>query len=122
MKLGNEQRFSGPIKPTFVEKSWGHEIIYSNELYCCKLLHIKPGQQTSLHFHIDKEETMVVVSGTLRIDYIYNKQKSSYILKEQEAFVIAPGLVHTLICEGPEPVTFIEASTISHDTDSIRIG
>lgn len=115
---------AGEVEPVVIEKSWGKELIYANDTnYCCKVIHIEPGEGTSLHFHINKHETMLVVSGELLIEYVFNKQLSSVILEPAKAFVIPPGLVHKLSSASEsEPVTIIETSTISYDTDSIRIG
>ena len=113
---------SGPVKPNVIKKAWGEERIFQNNShYCSKLLIIKAGQQTSMHFHMDKHETMVVVSGTLTIDYIVNKETRTDTVDTMHAFVIAPGLPHTLKAIHDD-VYLVESSTPSHDEDSIRIG
>ena len=112
---------SGIIKPFKVKKRWGEERVFqNNDKYCSKLLIIKPNQSTSMHFHIDKHETMVVIRGTLFIDYNNNKRMETARLNEYESFVIAPGLPHKLRA-GNKEVHLMEASTPSHDDDSIRI-
>jgi len=116
---------SGPITPGVIEKSWGKEIIYQNhDKYCTKQLIINPGNSTSMHFHIEKHETMIVVSGTLTIEYINNKETYEIEVEKYNSFVIAPGLPHKLKClkENSEPVRIIECSTKHFDNDSIRIG
>lgn len=122
--IGSGALPAGEISPKVVEKSWGREIIYANdERYCCKVLHIDAGKGTSLHFHIDKHETMLVIDGNLLIEYIHNKVLLSKVLEPAQAFVIPPGLPHKLSSASEEEsVTFVETSTISFDTDSIRIG
>lgn len=112
---------SGFCNPLKIEKSWGHELIYQNsELYCCKVLYIKPYSSCSFHFHLEKHETLLVQEGTLFIDVIKDKQEDSLVVQEGEAFVVAPGFIHSLRAED-EPVVIIESSTPSYDTDSIRI-
>lgn len=115
---------AGEVSPKVVNKSWGREIIYANdEKYCCKVLHVEPGKGTSLHFHIEKHETMLVIDGSLLVEYIDNKVLRSKVLEPAQAFVIPPGLPHKLSSASEEKsVTFVETSTISFDTDSIRIG
>ena len=113
---------SGPCVPGFVDKSWGSEHIYqNNDNYCLKVLTIEPGKNCSMHFHLEKHETMLVVEGTLAIDYIYNKEKRTKIVEKWEAFTISPGFVHSLRAL-TQTVRLIEASTPDHDHDSIRIG
>ena len=112
---------SGIANPLRIEKRWGYELIYQNtKLYCCKQLHIRKKFSTSFHLHLEKHETLLVTSGTLYIDIIHNKTEKTIIVKENQAFVIAPGLLHSLRAQS-EAVTLVEASTPSYDTDSIRI-
>lgn len=111
---------SGNIKPFIIKKRWGEERVFqNNNKYCSKLLIIRPHKHTSMHFHIDKHETMVVLKGTLYIDYNNNKKVETAKLNQYESFVIAPGLPHKLRA-GKEEVHLMEASTPSHDNDSIR--
>ena len=113
---------SGDVIPVFISKTWGSEHIFqNNEKYCCKLLTINPNKRTSMHYHIDKHETMIVIEGTLYIDIIENKTSYTVSVEEGNSFVIAPGLAHSLR-SGEETTKLIEASTPSYDEDSIRIG
>ena len=74
-----------------------------------------------MHFHLEKHETMINVGeGTLYIDYIVDKEKKTIGLAPWESFVIAPGLPHRLRAKNKQ-VKLIEASTTSHDDDSIRL-
>lgn len=122
--VGSGANPAGEVEGVVIEKSWGREIVYANdERYCCKVLYIEPGQGTSLHFHLNKHETMLVVDGELLIEYVFNKELKSITLEPARAFVIPPGLVHKLSsASDSDSVTFIETSTISYDSDSIRIG
>jgi len=114
--------FSGPCVPGFVDKPWGSEHIYqNNDRYCMKVLTIEPDKHCSMHFHLKKHETMLVIEGTLAIDYIVDKEYKTQIVSQWEAFTISPGLPHSL--RAPSGlVRFIEASTPDYDSDSIRIG
>jgi len=118
----NQYGLSGFIKnPTRITKTWGYELIYQNHnLYCCKVLHIEKNNSCSYHLHMEKHETLLVIKGTLTINTTYNKQHETYHVKEGEAFVVAPGFIHSLKAES-ESVTIVETSTSSYDTDSIRI-
>lgn len=112
---------SGIAIPKKVDKWWGYELHYRNdELYCMKLLQLEHGGHTSLHFHVGKHETLLVVSGVLTVETVYNKESKMRRLGPGTAMVVAPGYVHRLIAaEGP--VTLVEASTKDHDDDSVRI-
>lgn len=120
--IGNHP--SGVVKPGVINKTWGREEIFQNELngYCMKLLVINEGESTSEHFHLLKHETFYVISGLLEVVYIKDKQHQSIFLTPGESFVVAPGFVHRLRAAGLGPTSFIEASTTSWDEDSIRIG
>jgi len=52
-----------------VEKPWGHEEIWAETgAYLGKLLVIREGHRLSLQHHEQKEETIRVASGTLRLE------------------------------------------------------
>ena len=124
----------GYTKPLTINKTWGHELVHINTpRYCCKTLHINRGQTTSCHFHINKHETMVVTEGILYVR-LYNtslfSEESKSLFRQYEdfdvyagdSFVIAPGMVHQLMCSWEDQyVKFIECSTFSEDIDSHRI-
>ena len=65
---------SGMAIPKKVDKWWGHELHYRNDkFYCMKWLHLKYGGATSLHYHVGKHETLLIVSGTFTVETRYNK-------------------------------------------------
>ena len=58
--LGGEQRH--------VPKPWGSEQIWAlTERYCGKVIRIDAGRRLSLQRHQRKEESLIVLSGTLRL-------------------------------------------------------
>jgi len=113
--------YSGSCIPGLVEKTWGSELVFqNNDKYCLKLLRIEEGTNCSMHFHLKKHETMLVVEGTLAIDFIFNKIKHTKIVNKWESFTISPGFPHSLrSVKGT--VHLIEASTTDYASDSIRI-
>ena len=116
-----EYGVSGFSNALRIDKEWGYELIHQNHgLYCCKLLHIKAYSSCSFHLHLEKHETLLVTEGTLYIDTTHNKTKETITVTEGNAFVVAPGFIHSLRAE-KDAVTLIETSTPSYDTDSIRI-
>lgn len=112
----------GLANPTIVKKSWGGEKTYINDKdrYCMKQLYFTKGGSTSMHFHVNKHETMFVATGKIKIETIVNKKLNEVYLNEGEAFVVPPGLVHKIIAI--ESAVVIEASTYDCPEDSIRIG
>ena len=113
---------SGLADPVKVDKRWGWELIHvNNPLYCCKTLHINAERYTSMHFHMEKHETLMPIKGILYIDFVTEDKKIATIqVPQDQAFVMAPGLPHSLRA-GSNSVTLIEASTTSNDDDSIRL-
>jgi len=115
---------SGPVSPAFVDKRWGSELHFANNSeYCMKLLTIEPGDEElcSMHFHLDKHETMLVIEGTLKITYIVDKTERYFLVGKHEAFTIAPGFPHRLTAYGDKTCRLVEASMPDSDQDSIRI-
>lgn len=57
-----------PESETRVEKPWGHERIWAHtERYVGKVLVIEPRKRLSLQYHRHKDESILVVRGTLRL-------------------------------------------------------
>ena len=49
-----------------VNKPWGYELRWAiTDRYLGKLIHIDAGQSLSLQYHVQKDETILLVSGTL---------------------------------------------------------
>ncbi len=89
-----------------VEKPWGREIWIADEPeYGGKILEIKKGYSTSVHYHEKKKETIYVDKGKLKV----KSGDKEYVLEEGEAVTIRPFTVHQLIAL--EDVRLIEVST-----------
>jgi mannose-6-phosphate isomerase len=51
-----------------VDKPWGHELIWAlTDKYCGKILVIEAGKRLSLQRHLRKDESILVMSGRLRL-------------------------------------------------------
>jgi mannose-6-phosphate isomerase len=51
-----------------VDKPWGHELIWAlTDRYCGKILVIERGKRLSLQRHVQKDESILVLSGRLRL-------------------------------------------------------
>lgn len=53
-----------------VDKPWGHELIWAHtDRYAGKILAIEAGRRLSLQIHERKDETILVISGRLRLHH-----------------------------------------------------
>lgn len=59
---------SGPDATRRVQKPWGHELIWTHtDHYVGKLIVIDAGRRLSLQKHLEKDESILVLSGRLRL-------------------------------------------------------
>ncbi len=108
-----------------VDKDWGYEIWMANneeENYCGKILYIKFGHSTSMHFHAKKHETFYILEGALEVELIDTISTNKYtkVINEGEVFVLDRLIPHRLIPKGGD-VKFVEVSTFHEDSDSYRV-
>jgi len=113
------------IEARRIDKSWGYEICRVNNKeqdYCSKIISIKKGCSTSLHYHIQKHETFYVRVGTLRVDTLDTStaKTESHILNVGDVLEVERYLPHQLIAHNG-PVEIDETSTFSDPNDSHRI-
>ena len=53
---------------TRVSKPWGHEVRWAvTDRYLGKLIHINKGEQLSLQYHVQKDESIYIASGELNL-------------------------------------------------------
>jgi len=117
-----------PFNPKKVEKDWGHEIWLANnnkEDYCGKILFIKQGYHSSMHYHVDKHETFYVLEGVLRVDMLHDIAKPDHhpftmTCKQGESMEMERGQAHMLRADEGD-VTLIEISKFHRDEDSHRL-
>ena len=75
-----------------IEKPWGHEKIWAQTKdYVGKILFIKAGHRLSKQYHEVKEETILVVKGTL---CVYDGKDKVTHVYPGENFHVVPGQVH----------------------------
>jgi len=103
-----------------VEKPWGYEILWAKTgRYAGKLLHIHAGHALSYQFHRTKEESIYVLSGTLRLHW--SGDDSAPRVEEFApggGFHVRPGLRHRFEAVGE--VELLEVSTPELD-DVVRL-
>ena len=92
--------------PKVVEKPWGKEIWIADEPeYGGKILEIKKGYSTSVHYHRKKKETIYVDKGKLLV----RSGSNEFVVEEGHSITIEPYTVHQLVAL--EDVRLIEVST-----------
>lgn len=109
-------------KSCVIPKGWGEEIIITNnQLYCGKLLCFKEGAKFSMHYHLIKDETWYVQSGTFIYKWIDTEtaEVKEKHLVHGDTVRQRPGQPHQLIAM-TEGVIF-EVSTEHFDSDSYRV-
>lgn len=90
-----------------VGKPWGSEFIWAeNSLYVGKFLTFKPGCETSLHYHTDKDETIIMTEGSGFIQF----DEQMYTLYKTGPWRIPAGIKHRFIA-GPNGLTLTEVSS-----------
>lgn len=101
-----------------VRKPWGYEYLaFKNEYAALWLLHIKPGERTSMHCHPTKSTGLVVLSGDAEINFIADSRKLSGPAKQN----IRRGLFHQTHNIGNEPMLMFEIETPVDKDDLVRL-
>lgn len=105
-----------------VTKGWGAEEIWvTNYYYCSKFMHFNAGASFSMHFHKEKVETWLVMSGTFKLVKIDTSNAS-----EVERILLPGMIVHNdplephqlfAITQG----TILEVSTPDSVADNYRV-
>ena len=105
---------------------WGaEEWIINTDQYCGKLLWIKSGFQSSLHYHKIKTETFLCLRGTVLVEY-YPKgtehKKEITVLKgwARDAIHLPNGVPHRFMAKS-EDALVVEFSTYHSDEDVVRL-
>jgi len=103
-----------------VEKPWGNEVIWADtELYVGKILHVNAGEALSLQYHREKDETLYVLSGYVRMEAGPSPEDLEVVeLRAGDAMRLRPGTVHRM--EALEESDVLEAST-PHLEDLVRL-
>lgn len=94
-----------------VSKPWGSEEIWAEtDQYVGKVIRINGGQRLSLQVHEEKDESILIVKGKLRLHSGADEDSvTTRILDQGESAHIPPGLVHRF--EAVVDTELIEVST-----------
>ena len=111
-----------PYQAQIVEKGWGAEhILGPSTGYLFKKLFMKAGCRCSLQLHNFKEETVLVITGQLKVTVRVNEPDfydTEFILGPGDYFHLSPRTIHRM--EALEDCYYVEAST-SHGSDVVRL-
>ena len=105
-----------------VNKGWGYENIWvSNDHYCGKFLTFNKGSKFSMHFHKDKVETWIVISGSFIVRWIDTSDASicEKIIGNGDVWHNDPLFPHQLECM--EDGVVVEVSTPDSVEDNYRV-
>ena len=103
---------------TKVNKDWGREIWLENtDLYCAKILELNPGWQCSLHYHLKKTETFLILDGIVNLEI--DVDGAAMTLIPGQKFQINPNTAHRF--KSVDGATILEISTHHDDADSYRL-
>tara|TARA_Y100001970_G_scaffold274099_1_gene373318 strand:- start:946 stop:1350 length:405 start_codon:yes stop_codon:yes gene_type:complete len=109
--------------PSIVEKPWGHEEIWAQtSRYAGKILVIKKGHRLSRQYHRIKEETVMVLEGTLICEEGPRRAGENVIRHELGPggiFHVPVGTIHRFGAEYDD-VRLVEVST-SEIQDVVRL-
>tara|TARA_B100001250_G_C19279263_1_gene562570 strand:+ start:56 stop:454 length:399 start_codon:yes stop_codon:yes gene_type:complete len=99
---------------SIIEKPWGHEEIWAQTArYAGKILFIKRGHRLSRQYHNVKEETIMVLEGTLVCEEGPRQEGEEvvrHVMGPGEIFHVAPGTIHRFCAEEAD-VRLVEVST-----------
>jgi mannose-6-phosphate isomerase len=103
-----------------VSKPWGHELIWAKtDRYVGKILHVRAGEALSLQYHRVKDETIMVLSGRLRLEFFVEGEAANCReLLPRDPFHVEPGLRHRMVAI--EDTDVLEVSTPELD-DVVRL-
>lgn len=97
-------------KAKIISKPWGREVWIANEPeYGGKILELKKGYTTSLHYHKLKKETLYVLKGKLKIYFKGGSLEENIVVREGDFITINPQTPHRL--ESLEDAVIVEVST-----------
>jgi len=100
-----------------IKKTWGKELIVANsEKYAGKVLVLDKGARSSVHRHLEKDETMLCIEGMV---LLVIKEKTYWLEAYHDPVHIPPGSWHIFV--GLEASRIVEFSTEDKEQDVERL-
>ena len=93
-------------------------IVIINQSYCKKYLFLFKNQIHPSQLHKQKQETFLILFGTVQLDISFNNKRKKKIMKPGEIFTIKPGMIHKFKALSSAGAVIEEISTESIPTDS----
>jgi len=135
------------VRPVRIDKKWGHELCVVTKHapkgavgYSGKILTVKQGWQSSIHYHIDKTETFFILEGKLILELYRHKLEVpavakaprpitmddvrlelSTVLEPGQGMTLDPLTPHRFWALSLDGCKFVEFSTPDDPADSYRI-
>ena len=107
-------------RPKRTEKPWGYELLFAHtEKYAGKVLFVKKGGRLSLQYHREKDESIYVYDGEIRLHLSgAGRQPYAGTLQSGDGFRVAPHTRHRV--EAVRDSYLFEVSTPELD-DVVRV-
>ena len=101
-----------------VDKYWGNmKTLFENDTHTVKRIFMRKNTQSSMEYHITKQEAYYIESGRLKVGTRIGRAKNtSIVLEQNDVFHIPVGFIHMRIAL--EDTVIIEFSTLDDDADS----
>ncbi|MCL4512109.1 MAG: hypothetical protein M1470_13780 [Bacteroidetes bacterium] len=101
-----------------VLKPWGYEYLwYQNSSVAVWMLCLKPGHATSLHCHLRKRSSLIVLAGNVMCSTLENRYK----LRPMDAMVLEPCVFHTSEAISNDGAFIIEVENPPMKGDLVRM-
>jgi mannose-6-phosphate isomerase-like protein (cupin superfamily) len=108
----------------WITKVWGiEEVLVNNDHYCSKIMHLRHGYQSSLHYHEIKTETFFALAGLIFVEYYPEPGKKLETILNgsiREGLHLPAGTAHRFrpLCGD---AMMLEVSTKHSDEDVVRL-
>lgn len=116
--LNSTTKLMNEHKSVIVRKPWGYEYLaYQNASVALWVLHIQPGERTSMHCHPNKSTGLVVIDGEAEINFIADSRRVRAPGKQ----MIRRGLFHQTHAVSEHGVIMLEVESPVDKNDLIRL-